>query len=602
MASHGTPPSTDASVTPRPYARDGRNGREEDTRRGAPAVGRRARSRDLTSLVWLLPLALAATYLVVFVVQLPHNVVSLTWNSDYAGGYTVPEALAKTGTAGNMVMGSAGQWVLLWFGLLTASLPLHRELWDVAPTLLFLASALVVGWSVAQLAGRRAALLAALLAVVASPLALVFFMAAVAHNTVYPCTALLGAYLIWLTRIHERRRLLSVAVPPLVGVAIGTCLASDPLLAATALVPLGVTAGLAGIRRERRSRLVAASAIVTLAVAVPVGKLTTSVMHSLGFATLELPAKVVPLSELPERAGLLFRGLKALFNGYLGPGRPGTLHAELGVASTIVMSAALWALVVVGAVTVTRFVWSGLRKDASQTPLQLARSLHVIYWVGSAAAACGAFWIAGETGGGTNLHESYYATTIFSVAAIVPAAAPRPLPRPLVDPDGRVDLLPGEPGGVDEQLHDRLPLGRARRADGREDRAGKPCDGRLRRLLGWLEHDLEQRRAAAGETVDGMLQPPGHRPVPVLHGGRPVVVRTRRTPHVLAGRWRRNVGAHPPCGPRQATGDICDRGDAHVRIPVRPRHATGAQRGLEGWLALLSGLVFSRCARLARRR
>ncbi len=436
MASHGTPPSTDASVTPRPYARDGRNGREEDTRRGAPAVGRRARSRDLTSLVWLLPLALAATYLVVFVVQLPHNVVSLTWNSDYAGGYTVPEALAKTGTAGNMVMGSAGQWVLLWFGLLTASLPLHRELWDVAPTLLFLASALVVGWSVAQLAGRRAALLAALLAVVASPLALVFFMAAVAHNTVYPCTALLGAYLIWLTRIHERRRLLSVAVPPLVGVAIGTCLASDPLLAATALVPLGVTAGLAGIRRERRSRLVAASAIVTLAVAVPVGKLTTSVMHSLGFATLELPAKVVPLSELPERAGLLFRGLKALFNGYLGPGRPGTLHAELGVASTIVMSAALWALVVVGAVTVTRFVWSGLRKDASQTPLQLARSLHVIYWVGSAAAACGAFWIAGETGGGTNLHESYYATTIFSVAAIVPLLLRGRSPAHLLIPMG----------------------------------------------------------------------------------------------------------------------------------------------------------------------
>jgi hypothetical protein len=384
MASPGRPPSTDASA------------------------------------VWLVPLAIAAIYLVVFVVQLPHNVVSLTWDSDYASGYTVPETLVKTGTGGNMVLGSAGQWVPLWFGLLTASLPLHRELWDVAPTLLFLASALVVGWSVSQLAGRRAALLAILIVIVASPLALAFFMAAVAHNTVYPCTALLGAYLIWLTRIQGRRRVTSLAVPPLAGVAIGACLASDPLLVATALVPLGLTAALAGLRRERRSRLIALSAFVTLAVAVPIGKLTTSIMHSLGFATLELPAKVVPLSELPGRAGLLFRGLKALFNGYLGPGRPGTLHTELGVASAIVMSAALLTLVVVGAATAARFVWSGLRAGTTQTPAEQARSLHVIYWVCSAAAACGAFWLAGETGGGTNVHESYYATTIFSVAAIVP--------------------------------------------------------------------------------------------------------------------------------------------------------------------------------------
>jgi hypothetical protein len=421
MASHGPPSSTDASlVSGSAYTHADPHGKAEHPRRGVVARRWAAPALERSSLVWLVPLAIAALYLVVFVVQLPHNVVSLTWDSDYASGYTLPETLVKTGTGGNMVMGSAGQWVPLWFGLLTATLPLHRELWEVAPTLLFFASALVVGWSVSQLADRRVAVLAVLIVVVASPLALAFFMAAVAHNTVYPCTALLGAYLIWLTRIGERRRPASVAVPPLAGVAVGACLSSDPLLLATAMVPLGLTGALAALRRERRSRLVALSVLVTLAVAVPIGKLTSSVMHSLGFATLEVPAKVVPISELPERAGLLFRGLKALFNGYLGPGRPGTLHAELGVASTIVMSAALLTLLVLGVATVARFVWSGLRAKATQTRGELARSLHVIYWVFSAAAACGAFWIAGETGGGTNLHESYYATTIFSVAAVVP--------------------------------------------------------------------------------------------------------------------------------------------------------------------------------------
>lgn len=436
MSSHGEPHSTD-EVSPSKSARVPASSSScgDVERRNVVAARPRAPALELSSLVWLIPIAIAAAYLVVFLVQLPHNVVSLTWDSDYASGYTIPETLVKTGTGGDMMMGSTGQWVPLWFGLLTATLPLHRELWDVAPTLLFFVSALVVGWSVSQLADRRTAVLAVLIVIVASPLALVFFMAASAHNTVYPCTALLGAYLIWLTR-EQRGQLTRVAVPPLAGVVIGTCLASDPLLAATALIPLGLTAILAGARREQRSRLAAVSALTTVAVAIPTGILTSAIMHSLGFETLSLPARAASLSELPARAGLLFRGEKALFNGYLGPGWPGTLHADLGVASTIVMTAALLTLIVVGASTAGRFMWSGLRSRTSQTSVQLARSLHVIYWVSSAAAACGAFWVAGETGGGTNLHESYYATTIFSVAAIVPLLLTKPSPARSLIPVG----------------------------------------------------------------------------------------------------------------------------------------------------------------------
>jgi hypothetical protein len=373
---------------------------------------------DPLTLLWVVPLSIAAVYLIVFLVELPHNITALSWNADYASEFVLPESLVKTGTSGNMVMASAGQWVPLWFGLLTTTLPLHRELWGVAPTALFVTAALVVGWSVSRIAPRRAAVLSVLLCLVASPLALAFFLAP-AHTTVYISTALLGAYLVWLARARERGRLLTFAVPPLVGVAIGTCLASDTLGAATAVVPLCLTAILAGLRRERRSRIVALSALATVAVAVPVAKLTTQVMHSLGFLTLATPAEVVPLSELPQRAELLFKGLKTIFNGSLGPQMPGTLHTELGVASDVVISMALLTLLSLAMVTVARFTRSGLRKE-TKTPRELAYSLHVIYWVSSAAAACGAFWLAGETGGGTDLHESYYGTVIFSVAAVVP--------------------------------------------------------------------------------------------------------------------------------------------------------------------------------------
>jgi hypothetical protein len=410
-------PHSDEAFTPESvYAsRGGASARWNVRRWACDAAG------ETSTLLWLIPLAIAVAYLAVFVVQLPHNIREVAWGSDYASGFTMPETLVRTGTSGNTVISSSGQWVSLWFGLLTARLPLHRQLWGAAPTLLFVTTALTVAWSVAQVANRRAAILAALLGLVASPLALAFFMAAVAHNTLYPCTALVGAYLIWLTRGAGRRWTFAFTVPPLMGIVVGACLASDLLVVVTAVVPLAIAAIAAGVQRERRARLLALSALSTIAVAIPTAVLTTSIMHSLGYLTLPTPETVVPVSELPERATLLFKGLKALFNGYLGGSTaPGTLHEELGVASAIVMSAALLALPAFGVYTAVLFIYSGVRKPVASDPLRQARALHVIYWVTSAAAAGGAFWIAGETGGGTNLHESYYATIIFSVAAVIP--------------------------------------------------------------------------------------------------------------------------------------------------------------------------------------
>jgi hypothetical protein len=382
---------------------------------GTPAL-----TRDHTRALWLIPLAIVSAYLVVFLVRLPHNITELTWDSDYASEFTVPETLVRTGTGGHTVIASSGEWVALWFGLLTARLPLHRQFWMIAPTLLFLTTTLLVGWSVAQIAARRAAVLAMLLVLIASPVALSYFLPAGAHTTLYPCTSLTGAYLVYLARRQRPRRLLALALPPIMGVVVGTCVASDLLVAAAVVIPLGLVGILAGLSREKRSRVLALSALVTAAVAVPIAKLTTAIMHSQGFLLLETPAKAVALSELPERARLLFNGLRMLFNGTYGPGRPDPLSGSVGVASTVVMSIALLALLIYGGYTAAMFLWRNLRKGNERTPTQLARSVHVIYWVASAVGVCGAFWVAAETGGGTDLHSSYYATVIFSVAAVIP--------------------------------------------------------------------------------------------------------------------------------------------------------------------------------------
>ncbi len=381
-----------------------------------------------SELAWLIALGIAAVYVVVFVLQLPRNIGQLGWVSDYASGYTLPETLVRSGTGGHTLVSTTGAYLPLWFGLLTARLPLHRQLWEIVPCLLFLATASTIGWSVAQVASRRAAVLATLIVLVASPWALAFFIAPVAHNTVYPTTALLGAYLIWLTRGDRRRRSVSLVVPVLATVGLGVCIASDALLIVTGVIPFAVTAVLVAVRRNRRSDPLVLSALATVAGAIPIAALTSAIMRSAGYRTLPPPAELALPSTLPEHAQLLFNGLERLFNGYLGhrspglfdaltPPASGPLHSELGFACDIVLAAALIALIAVGAGTTIRFIRSEWRGGDPGSPAQLGRASHVIYWLSSAAVTCAAFMFSTKA---MVRHESYFATVIFSVAAVVP--------------------------------------------------------------------------------------------------------------------------------------------------------------------------------------
>ncbi len=373
---------------------------------------------NLPTLVWLIPCGIAAVYLSLFVAKLPHNLWVLGWNSDFASGFTVPATVVETGTGGHTVLGTSGLYVPLWYGLLTARLPLHRELWEIGPTVLFIAAALTIGWSVAQIATRRAAILAVLIVLIASAVTLSLFMAAVVHNSTYPCTALLGAYLIWLTHRDGRRRATVFAVPLLAAVVLGTCLASDALIVSTGIVPFTLTAVLVCLRRDRRSKLVALSALTTVVVALPIAEFTSTIMSSLGYRTHAPALAVASLSLLPTHGQQLLNGLERLFNGYLGgPGSTGTLHAELGVACDSVMAMALLTLLVAGTRSVMALTLSRWRVDNPTTPTQLATTLHVTYWVSSALTACGAFTFSAFVGSD---YEAFYATVIFSVAAVIP--------------------------------------------------------------------------------------------------------------------------------------------------------------------------------------
>ncbi len=414
-------------------------------------------------LPWLIAVCVAAIYLVVFVTKIPRYLGEIGWVSDFASQFVLPQAVVLGGTGGHTLLSTTGAWVPLWFGLFTAELPLHRELWEIAPTLLLFVSGLMIGWSVAQVATRRAAVLATLIVVVASPWALAFFMAP-AHNVVYPATALVGVYLIWLTRGQRRGRTRALGIPLLGALVVGACVASDALFIVTGLIPLTFTAIVIGLQGDRASRRVALAALTTAVGAVPVAKAVALVMGKYGFATLPPVVNLAPLSALEEHSQLLWDGLKHLFNGYLGHASPGMfrvltpvasgpLHAELGLACDVVLVVALIALAGFGGRTTIEFCLRRWRGGDPASPAQLARAAHVIYWLSSAVAICGAFVLGTRAAA---RYEAYYATVVFSVAAVVPLLMHRGSVAYWLVPAGALVLFAGSLVGLTSNYLDTV--------------------------------------------------------------------------------------------------------------------------------------------------
>ncbi len=380
--------------------------------------GERSPAEAALTLLWLISLGLAAVYLVLFLARLPQNIVDILWDSDYASGFTLTQTVAQAGDGGHTVISTTGAYLPLWFGLLTAHLPLHRQLWEISPTLLTVATALTIGWSVAQVSSRRAGALAVAIVLVASPWTLAILMAPVAHNTVYPMTALLGAYLVWLARDGTRRRRTTIAVASAGAIVLGVAIASDALVIATGVVPFALTAVLAAMQPSRRARAVALPALASVLGAVPVALISDAIMKAQGYVIVpsQPPLELAALSSVPRHARILAEGLRELSNGYLATMWPGRLHTEVGVACDVVLAAALVALVYCGTRAGIRFA----RRRGVDA--ELGRLLHVVYWFSSALAVCGAFVLTTAPGTDTQKHEAYYLTLIFSLAAIVPLA------------------------------------------------------------------------------------------------------------------------------------------------------------------------------------
>jgi hypothetical protein len=361
---------------------------------------------------------LALLYVISWLTHLHSTIDALLWNSDYAGGFTLPETIVRFGTGGNTVISTTGAWADLWFGLLTAHLSFHRQLWEITPTLLFLVCVSAIGFGVWRLAGPAAAIVAAAIVFVASPFALAILMAPVAHNTVYPSTAIIGALLPWALARAWSSPPRWVATIVLGALLLGVDIASDKLLLVTAVIPAAVLAAVMLVRRPARAAAI--GVLATIVLSAPVALATDAFMKAAGYRITAPKLELAPLSTVGFHFRLLWHGLRDLSGGYLDSGYPGTLHHALGLACTVVLALGLTCLAWAGAQAAR-----GLIRRRATDELELERLVHMGYWFVSAIVVAATFVFTTAVGDGAGNHESYFLTIVFSVAATAPFAVGR---------------------------------------------------------------------------------------------------------------------------------------------------------------------------------
>jgi hypothetical protein len=177
-------------------------------------------------------------YLIVLVAQFGHLVATTYLDADAASIPVIGELFGAAPASAHVVLGQFGWYSTLLFELGTKWLPFHRQLWETAPYATALAGALLATATVWRVAGRGAACLTGVILICASPHMLHLMMSLVGHTPTWFCVALLGWWLVEISRgtFADRVRL-ACAFGFAIGVIVGAGAASDPLVTIAGLLP-----------------------------------------------------------------------------------------------------------------------------------------------------------------------------------------------------------------------------------------------------------------------------------------------------------------------------------------------------------------------------
>jgi hypothetical protein len=358
------------------------------------------------ALEWL-PALTAAVYVGLVAVSFPALTRALSWNSDAAGAFVIGE-LAHAHDA--VEIPRFGWWSSLWWLLATRGLPGHEHLWEATGYVFALATAALVGWATARVAGRWAGATAAATTVVVGPKTLTSLLTVNFHTSTPFTAAILALYVTVLTR----RR--SWALAAAVGVVAGVNAASDRLLWIAGIAPFAIAAAVVAVAGKRRDA--AERAAVVLGIAAVCSVVTDRVMSGLGFHVI--PAGVQPvgltglLDNLDELGKSIALVVGANFLSYpTYPADP--LRYLVALLGLLAVAAALFT-----AVTITR---------RRSEPILLA---YAWFWASTAVLVTGAYWVSnlassGGPGGGLNYMLTLPAAAGVGVALVARGSPARRL-------------------------------------------------------------------------------------------------------------------------------------------------------------------------------
>ena len=358
---------------------------------------------------------------VLLAVQFSDVISTTNLDADTVSAPVIGELFGGTPAHASVVLGQFGWYATLLFELATKWLPLHRQIWEVAPYAMALGGAALAAWSVWQVAGRWAASITAVLLICAAPATLHLLLSMTQHAPDWFCLALLAAFLIVLQRRTAALR--SRAIAPfvlIVGTIVGVNAASDPLLVISGLVPFGLALlATHWLARGPHSARALKIGLATLAVVGVTWVGTDVLMASLRVA----PESGVDTTVLAS-AGKIGANLRLWWQSIAVLGNGDFFGRDVTFASVLAVACA--ALSIAAVVRPPRAAWLELRAaTASRAPVEAsARLAFLVFWCSSASLLSLAFVISATP---VDIHaDRYLVGLVYAAAAVIPVlAAPR---------------------------------------------------------------------------------------------------------------------------------------------------------------------------------
>jgi hypothetical protein len=357
-------------------------------------------------------------YLVLLAAQFRGVITTTNLDADTVSAPVIGELFGSAGPHASVVLGTFGWYGSLLFELATKWLPLHRQVWELAPYAMALAGAALVAWSVWQIAGRWAASLAAVLLICAAPDTLHLLLSMTQHAPDWFCCALLGAFLVLIERrVLSVRPPLLVVITVAVGAIVGINAASDSLVTIAGLVPfvLAVLAGFVAVRGPSSVRAIRVALAMLVIVAIS-WVITDAVVSSLsvgpepGLDTTRLATG----GQIGTNFRLWWQSVAVLGNGdFLGR----------NVSFSSALAAGCAVLSITAVVLLPRFGWREFRARVTSTGQVTApeRLTFVVFWSTSAVLLTAAFLLSALP---VDIHaDRYLVGLVYAAAALIPVLA-----------------------------------------------------------------------------------------------------------------------------------------------------------------------------------